>query len=63
MCFPLAYDKKADINGVVCLPKDLGEQALELLPSLLEADALIAKDIDAGVSAGYSFKERRKHLD
>ena len=53
---------KADVNGVVCLPKDLAEQALELIPPQLEADALIAKDIDAGVSAEYSFKERRKHL-
>ena len=50
------------MNGVVCLPRDLAEKALELIPPQVEADELIAKDIDAGVMAGPAFSERRKHL-
>ena len=37
-----------DLNGVVCLSKALAEKALDLIPSQVEADGKIAKDIQQG---------------
>lgn len=38
----------ADIDGVVCLPKDLAEKALELIPGIVEADQKVAADLRNG---------------
>ena len=48
-----------DLNGVVCLPKELAETALNLVPSQVEADERIAEDIKAGVSFAQSSKKHR----
>ena len=48
-----------DLNGVVCLPKELAERAVSLIPSQVEADERIAEDIKAGVSFAQSSKKHR----
>ncbi|CAK1363991.1 unnamed protein product [Cercospora beticola] len=52
----------ADLNGVVCLPKDLAEQALDLIASQVEADENVAKDIRNGVLVGESMKKHRANV-
>ncbi len=48
-----------DLNGVVCLPKTLAEQAVSLIESQVEADDRTAQDIKAGKTfAGSSEKHR-----
>jgi regulator of RNase E activity RraA len=37
-----------DVNGVVCLPKELAEKVVDLIPSQVEADAMISRDIKEG---------------
>ncbi|KAK8194445.1 hypothetical protein M8818_007637, partial [Zalaria obscura] len=48
-----------DLNGVVCLPKDLAEKALELMGSQVEADEKIAADIKAGKGFAEASKVHR----
>lgn len=48
-----------DINGVVCLPNQLAEGVLALMPSQVEADEKIAEDLDMGKNFGQASKERR----
>ncbi|OAP56113.1 hypothetical protein AYL99_09292 [Fonsecaea erecta] len=49
----------ADLNGVVCLPRDLADQVLDAIPSKLEADELCAEGIRSGRSVQEVFKEFR----
>lgn len=37
-----------DLNGVVCLPKELAEMAIALIPQQVEADMKIARDLKEG---------------
>jgi regulator of RNase E activity RraA len=37
-----------DLNGVVCIPKELVGQVLEILPGQVAADAKIRKDLEMG---------------
>ena len=37
-----------DLNGVVCLPQQLAEKVIDLLPSQIAADEKVAADIKAG---------------
>lgn len=48
-----------DLNGVVCLPRALAERAIALIPSQVEADELIAADINHGIPFAAASKERR----
>lgn len=48
-----------DINGVVCLPQELAEKALELMSSQVEADEKIAADIKKGVTFTEASKTHR----
>ncbi|KAI5365938.1 Putative ribonuclease E inhibitor RraA/RraA-like protein [Septoria linicola] len=52
----------ADLNGVVCLPKDLAEQAIDLIASQVEADENVAKDIKNGATVGESMKKHRANV-
>ena len=47
---------------MVCLPRDLAEKAVALIPSQVEADERIAEDIGSGVSFAKASKERRAHV-
>ncbi|KAL2068491.1 hypothetical protein VTL71DRAFT_14828 [Oculimacula yallundae] len=38
-----------DVNGVICLPKRLAEKVINLIPSQVKADAMIARDIKEGL--------------
>ena len=51
-----------DLNGVVCLPKDLAEKAIELMGSQLEADDRIAGDLEQGRSFQDASKEHRANV-
>ena len=48
-----------DINGVVCLPQSLAEQALELMQSQVDADEKVGEDIKKGRPAADALKEHR----
>ncbi|KAI4206686.1 MAG: hypothetical protein LQ346_000978 [Caloplaca aetnensis] len=48
-----------DVNGVVCLPKELAEGVLALIPSQVEADEKIAEDLAKGRGFEQASKERR----
>lgn len=48
-----------DLNGVVCLPKELAEKAVELMASQVAADERIAQDIKRGKSFAAASKEHR----
>ncbi|KAL8905187.1 MAG: hypothetical protein Q9207_002779 [Kuettlingeria erythrocarpa] len=48
-----------DLNGVVCLPIELAEGALALMPSQVEADERIAEDLAKGKGFEQASKERR----
>ena len=37
-----------DINGVVCLPRELAAKAVKLMASQAEADERIARDLEKG---------------
>lgn len=50
----------ADLNGVVCIPKDLTSKVLEVLPEQAEADANMAKSISEGTSFAEASKMFRK---
>ena len=48
-----------DLNGVVCLPRELSEKAVSLIQSQVEADERIAEDIKAGLPFAESSKKHR----
>lgn len=49
----------ADENGVVCIPQNLAERALDLIQSQVDADEAIAADIKNGRSVAEAMKEHR----
>ena len=49
----------ADLNGVVCIPQELAEKIVALIPSQVEADERIARDLQAGRNFVESSKEHR----
>ena len=51
-----------DLNGVVCLPKDLAKKAISLMEAQVEADERIAKDLKTGMSFAESSKRHRASL-
>ncbi|EME38496.1 hypothetical protein DOTSEDRAFT_75880 [Dothistroma septosporum NZE10] len=52
----------ADLNGVVCLPKGLAEQAIDLIASQVEADENVAADIRKGATVAESMKRHRANV-
>ncbi|KAK5711659.1 hypothetical protein LTR17_018294 [Elasticomyces elasticus] len=48
-----------DINGVVCIPQELAEKVIELIPSQVEADEKVAADIKKGRPVAEAMKEHR----
>ena len=48
-----------DLNGVVILPKELAEKAIDLIPSQVEADENMAADITNGATFSESSKKYR----
>lgn len=52
----------ADLNGVVCLPKGLAEQAIDLIASQVEADEKTAADIKKGALFDETSKKYRAHV-
>ena len=48
-----------DLNGVVCLPKKLAKEVVDLIPSQLEADEKMAADIQKGVTFSEASKLHR----
>ena len=51
-----------DLNGVVCLPKELAEKAIPLLGSQVEADEKIALELDRGMAFTEASKKHRGGL-
>ncbi|KAF7547234.1 hypothetical protein G7Z17_g7873 [Cylindrodendrum hubeiense] len=49
----------ADQDGVVCLPADLAEKVLELIPGIVAADKKCAEAISAGMSVQEAFATYR----
>lgn len=49
----------ADIDGVVCCPKELVEKVLEAIPAIASADALCAEAIKNGMSVQEAFGKFR----
>lgn len=49
----------ADLDGVVCLPKDLAEQAIDLIPSQAGADDNMAAAIREGMTFSDASKKYR----
>ncbi|EME79821.1 uncharacterized protein MYCFIDRAFT_212317 [Pseudocercospora fijiensis CIRAD86] len=49
----------ADLNGVVCLPRALAEQVLDLMPSQVEADEKMAEDIRQGATFSEAAEKHR----
>lgn len=52
----------ADLNGVVCLPQGLAEQAIDLIASQVEADENMAADIKKGVTFSEASKKHRANV-
>jgi regulator of RNase E activity RraA len=48
-----------DCNGVCCIPKELAQQVVDLIPSQVEADEKVAADIKQGRLVAESMKEHR----
>lgn len=48
-----------DLNGVVCLPRELAEKAVALMASQVEADEKIAEDLKRGRSFQEASREHR----
>lgn len=48
-----------DLNGVVCLPRELAEEAIPLMATQAEADRKIASDIQAGMTFMEASKKNR----
>lgn len=51
-----------DLNGVICLPRELAEKAVALLAPQAEADRLIAIDLQAGVKFADASTKNRARL-
>jgi regulator of RNase E activity RraA len=51
-----------DLNGVVCLPRELATRAIPLIGPQLEADKKIAADIQAGMKFVDASKKHRSTL-
>lgn len=51
-----------DLNGVVCLPRELAEEAIPLMAPQVEADRKIASDIQAGMTFMEASKKNRSAL-
>lgn len=51
-----------DLNGVVCLPKELAEKAVRLMKSQVEADEEIVEDLKRGRGFEEASKERRAEV-
>ncbi|KAL9099344.1 MAG: hypothetical protein Q9163_005149 [Psora crenata] len=51
-----------DLNGVVCLPKQLADKVLALMPSQVEADEKIIHDIQQGRSFAEASKQHRSRV-
>ena len=49
----------ADANGVVCLPAELAEQAIDLIASQVEADSKISADVKNGSTFAEASKKHR----
>lgn len=47
-----------DLNGVVCLPQGLVEEAIELIQSQVEADKRVEEDLRKGKTAQEAMKHR-----
>jgi len=47
------------VNGIVCIPAGQVGAVIAMLPSLLEADEKVKKDVAAGVSVKEAFKRHR----
>jgi regulator of RNase E activity RraA len=51
-----------DLNGVVCLPKELAEKAIALMGPQAEADLKIAADLQKGMGFSEASKKHRVGL-
>lgn len=51
-----------DVNGVVCLPRELVDKALPLIGPQVEADQKIAAEIQAGMTFVEASKKHRTTL-
>jgi hypothetical protein len=49
-----------DLNGVICVPKSIAPQVVELLPQLGEAESKVEADIDQGMSFAVASKKHRR---
>lgn len=49
----------ADLDGVVCIPKDMARQCLEAIPAIQQADRMCAEAIKKGMSVEEAFKTFR----
>ncbi|KAK7699171.1 hypothetical protein SLS57_012449 [Botryosphaeria dothidea] len=49
----------ADLDGVVCLPQDLAEKVLEIVPGIVTADERCAEAIKNGMTVEEAFKTYR----
>jgi regulator of RNase E activity RraA len=49
----------ADLDGVVCIPKNLLDKVLEFVPSIVENDSKCAEAIGEGMSIEEAFKRYR----
>jgi hypothetical protein len=47
------------LEGVVVIPRFLLEDCLQLMPKLVEADDLVKKDVDRGMTVSEAFKKHR----
>ena len=49
-----------DLNGVVCLPKELAQKAIPLMRPQIEADEMVALELDRGMSFVDASKKHRR---
>lgn len=49
----------ADLDGVVCLPQDLAEKVLKIVPGIVTADERCAQAIKNGMTVEEAFKTYR----
>lgn len=49
-------------NGVVVIPRDKLEEAIELIPKLIHADEMVKEDVGKGMSVQEAFKIHRGNL-
>lgn len=52
----------ADLNGVVCLPANLADKAISLIPPQVKADELIAEELKSGMLFTDASKKHRTML-